>query len=116
VKFPSVPLGADEQLTIAGSGTPAVAHVDGEELTEEILGHLTFESGDTVRDAVAQFNGYNGMKIVVDDATAAKPMRGAFEAIDPLSFAAAVERITGSTAVQESAELLRIGPEEPHRR
>lgn len=116
VKFDSVPLVADEQLTIVGSSTPAVAHVDGDKLTEEVLGRLTFEPGDTVKDAVAQFNGYNGMKIFVDAATAARPMRGSFDAIDPLSFAAAVERITGSAVVQESAERLRIGPEEPQSR
>jgi len=111
--FNEVPLVADDQLTVSGSGAPTVAQVDAERSTERVLGRLNFGPGDTIDDAVAQFNGVNAMQIVVDDATGARPMRGSFDAIDPLSFAHSVERITGSTAVRESSELVRIGPLEP---
>jgi transmembrane sensor len=114
--FEAVPLVANEELTVSGSGGPSVAQVDAERSTERVLGRLTFGPGDTVGGAVKQFNGYNAMQIVVDDATGARPMRGSFDAIDPLSFAAAVERITGSTAVRESSGLVRIEPHEPHGR
>ena len=114
--FPNKHLVTDQQLTISGSGEPIVAHVDGKELTERVLGRLIFKPGYTVKAAAAEFNEVNAMKIVVDDATGARPMRGSFEAIDPFSFADAVERITGSTVVRESPERLRIGPEEPHSR
>jgi transmembrane sensor len=107
---------ADQQLTVSRSGEPAVEHVDGKAFTDRVLGRLIFNSGYTVKAAASEFNEVNAMKIVVDDATGARPMRGSFEAIDPFSFADAVERITGSAAVRESPELLRIGSEEPHSR
>jgi transmembrane sensor len=114
--FASRPLVADQQLTISGSGDVRVAQVNGEESTQWASGRLTFRPGDTVEDAVRQFNDCNAMKIVVDSATGSRPMRGSFEAIDPLSFAAAVERITRSRTVRESSELIRIGPPESHSR
>lgn len=112
--FASVNLSTDEQLTISGSGTPAFAHVNSEELTEWSRGRLIFNPGHTIKAAVDEFNEFNGIKIVVDESTGARPMRGTFEANDPQSFAASVQRITGSTVVQESPKLLRIGPHEPH--
>jgi transmembrane sensor len=114
--FASRPLVADQQLTVSSSGEVSVVQVNGEESTEWAGGRLTFRSGATVEDAVRQFNDCNAMKIVVDDATGARPWRGSFEAIDPLSFAAAVGRITGTPTVRESSELIRIGPPEPHSR
>ena len=111
--FDAMPLVADDELTVSGSGEPTVAQVDAERSTERVLGRLNFGPGDTIEDAVAQFNGVNALQIVVDDATGARPMRGSFDAIDPLSFADSVQRITGSTAVRESSQLVRIGPHEP---
>lgn len=110
-RFASRSLVEDEQLTISGSGEPAVSSVDGEASSEWARGLVVFEPGDTIKDAVAEFNGYNATKIVVDDVTGARPMRGSFDAIDPLSFAAVVERSTGSPVVRESSELVRIGPQ-----
>jgi transmembrane sensor len=111
--FASVSLAANEQLTVSGAQEPAVTQVDAEKSTEWAGGRLTFTPGDTVTDAVGRFNEYNAIKIVVDEATGAKPMRGSFDAIDPLSFAAVVGRSTGSPVVQESSALVRIGPHEP---
>jgi transmembrane sensor len=106
--FASVPLETDQQLTVSVSGAPDVKHVNGERETEYMLGRLTFGEGDTVTKAVETFNRFNAIKIVVDASTGTKPMRGSFDAIDPLSFAAVVERSTGSAVVHESSTLLRI--------
>jgi transmembrane sensor len=105
---------ADQQLTISGSGEPKVAQVNAEQEIEWSRGRLTFDADDTIADAVQQFNRYNAIKIDVDDVTGARPMRGQFDTIDPLSFAAFVHRSTGSPVVRESAELVRIGPDKSH--
>jgi transmembrane sensor len=115
-KFDSVPLVEDQQLTIARSGLPVVAQVDSKQATELWRGRLTFGPGATIKDAVKQFNRYNAIQIAVDEATGARRMRGSFDAIDPFSFAASVKRSTGSPVVQESSELIRIGPHESHSR
>jgi transmembrane sensor len=111
--FASVPLVTDQQLTVSAAGEPLIKHVDGEHETEYMFGRLTFGEGDTVTKAVAKFNRFNAMQIVVDAATGTKPMRGSFDAIDPLSFAAVVERSTGSAVAYESSTLVRIGRREP---
>jgi transmembrane sensor len=111
--FASIPLKTDQQLTVSVAGDPVVKQVNSEQETEYMLGRLTFGDGDTVTKAVAKFNKFNAMQIVVDAATGTKPMRGSFDAIDPLSFAAVVERSTQSAVVRESSTLVRIGRREP---
>lgn len=111
--FPAVPLVVDEKLTISSTGETAVASVDGEESLEWADRRLTFKEGDEVGDAVARFNKYNGIKIVVDDALATRQVRGAFAANDPASFAESVHKRTGASLTKESQRLWRIGPPEP---
>jgi transmembrane sensor len=108
--FESTSLEIDEQLTIAASAAPRRTRVNGELAAEWSRGRISFVDGDTVSYAVAQFNGYNGMQIAVDEGTGARQIRGAFDAMDPLSFAATVERTIGGSVVRESPELLRIKP------
>ena len=111
--FDNVPLVEDQQLTISDAGAPAVNQVDAERERQRAEGKLLFRPGDTVSDATEQFNQFNVIKIDVDPVTGARPMRGSFDAIDPLSFAASVQRVTGSPWVWESSERLRIGSHEP---
>jgi transmembrane sensor len=113
VKFEGVPLVADQQLTVPGSGKPQIAHVDPER--EIDWTHVNLSDGNTVGDAVAQFNGYNDIKIVVDKETSARQMRGRFDAIDPLSFADTVGNTTQASVVRESPELIHIKQSERHR-
>ena len=110
--FASVPLETDQQLTVSVAGEPKVKHVDGERETEYLGGRVTFGEGDTVTTAVNRFNKFNAMQIEVDHATGTRPMRGSFDAIDPMSFAAVVVRSTGSAIEQESSTLVRIGRRE----
>jgi transmembrane sensor len=111
--FTSVSLSADDQLVVSGSATPNVVHVNAEYALE--WERLKFRDGDTVGDAVAKFNEYNATKIVVDERTSERQIRGAFDAIDPLSFVDTVEKTTGASAVRESPELVRIESAERRR-
>ena len=114
VKFERVALTEDWQVTISGSGSPKLERVDSNQAFRRAQGRLNFEVGDTIQDAVDQFNQFNAIQIEVDHATGARQMRGSFDAIDALSFAASVERATGSPMVRESDELVRIGRRESH--
>lgn len=109
-KFQRVSLSIDDQLTVSDSAMPTVAHVDAKLACEWATGRISFIDGDTVGYAAEQFNSYNSIKIIVDEHTAARQIRGTFDAIDPLSFAATVERTTESSVVRESPERVRISP------
>jgi transmembrane sensor len=113
--FAGVPLAADDQLTLSRSGQPKVVHTDAEQELGWERGLLKFVDGDTIGDAVAQFNNFNDIKIAVDKRTSARPMRGRFDAIDPLSFADTVGLTVNASVVRESPELIRIKATE-HRR
>jgi transmembrane sensor len=105
-KFTPVSLAVNDQLTVSGSGATSIARVDAERAMD--WQHVNLSDGDTVGDAVAQFNDYNDLKIVVDEQTSTRQMRGRFEAIDPHSFADTVERMPQFSVVRESPELIRI--------
>lgn len=116
--FTSQSLTADEQWILAGSQPPTMAHVDGEEELDWSRGQLKFRAGDTIGVAAAKFNKHNAIKIVVDEQVSQRQIRGAFDTIDPLSFAASVETTTaadGVSVVRESPQLIRIKRSEPHR-
>ena len=104
-KFETVSLAENDQLTVSGSDT-SLARVDADRALD--WAHVNLSEGDTIGDAVAQFNDYNDIKIVVDEKTSARQMRGRFEAIDPLSFAYTVERTAPASVERESPELIRI--------
>jgi transmembrane sensor len=112
-KFDGVPLVEDQQLTVTRSGKPQIAQVDPER--EIDWTHVNLSDGDTIGDAVAQFNDYNNIKIVVDEETSARQMRGRFDAIDPLSFAETVKQSARVSVVRESPELVRIEQPARHR-
>jgi transmembrane sensor len=113
VKFEGMPLVADQQLVVSASGKPQIAQVNSERETDWT--HVNLSEGNTVGDAVAQFNDYNDIKIVVDDETSSRQMRGRFDAIDPLSFADTVGNTAHAIVVRESPELIHIKQPEHHR-
>jgi transmembrane sensor len=112
-KFEGVPLVEDQQLTVSRSGKQQIAQVDPER--EIDWTHVNLSEGNTVGDAIAQFNDYNDIKIVVDAETSARQMRGRFDAIDPLSFADTVGKTAQASVVRESPELIHIRRPERHR-
>ena len=113
VTFEGVPLVEDQQLIVSAAGKPEIAQVDPER--EIDWSHVYLSEGNTVGDAVAQFNDYNDIKIVVDKETSARQMRGTFDAIDPISFADTVGKAAQASVVRESPELIHIKQPERHR-
>jgi transmembrane sensor len=113
--FQVASLAADDQWTLSGAEEPNFDHVDGKKELDWSYGRLEFGVGDTVGEAAAEFNQYNATKIIVDKATGGRQMRGAFDANDPLSFAYSVRQSTGAAVVQETADLVFIGPRDSHR-
>jgi transmembrane sensor len=70
-------------------------------------GQIVLE-GETLDDAVAQFNRYNARKLVISDASLAEEkLVGQFRATEPLTFADAVATTLGATVV-EDGETIRL--------
>jgi transmembrane sensor len=64
-------------------------------------GQIVLE-GETLDDAVAQFNRYNTRKLVISDPDlASERLVGQFRATEPLTFAGAVAKTLGATVVEE---------------
>jgi transmembrane sensor len=64
-------------------------------------GQIVLE-GETLDDAVAQFNRYNTRKLVISDPDlASEKLVGQFRATEPLTFAGAVAKTLGATVVEE---------------
>jgi transmembrane sensor len=86
---PEIFLTANEQVTISESGgAEAVLVVDSNRALSWADGRLILENR-TVADAVREFNHYNRIQIVVNDAELARrPISGVFNAADPESFVA----------------------------
>src|ERR1700722_67914 len=64
-------------------------------------GQIVLE-GETLDDAVAQFNRYNTRKLVISDASLAEEkLVGQFRATEPLTFADAVATTLGATVIEE---------------
>ncbi len=106
-KFDPVPLDVDEELTMT-QGEPVILTVDAQDSLGWSRGLLIFKAGSQIRDAIAQFNMYNGIQISADAATAGLQWRGVFHANDPVSFAEAVGQMPGRALVRETPERLRI--------
>jgi transmembrane sensor len=107
----SVPLAADEQLRIAKTWpvTPSRINVRSELAWREKL--LMFEPGDTLGDAVKEFNTRNRLQLRLDSRAAALPVRGIFDASDPLTFAQTVDKTSPVAVRRLAADILLISAE-----
>ena len=80
-------------------------------------GELSFQ-GETLKEAVAEFNRYNRRKLKVDDPIVASlQVGGNFQALDVESFVAAVERsfnLTAEVSNDGTLTLKRAGDASPH--
>jgi transmembrane sensor len=87
-------LAANQQVSVARSGSAeSVRTVDSGRELAWADGRLIFENS-SVGDAVRQFNRYNRIQIVVNDADLARrPISGVFSAADPESFAAFIQSV-----------------------
>ena len=72
---------------------------------------LMFQAGDTLADAVEEFNLRNRVQLQLDPRAAALPVRGTFDASDPVAFARTVEQMSTVTVQQLAANTLLIKAE-----
>jgi transmembrane sensor len=107
----SVPIAADQQLRIADAwpATPRQVDVHYELAWRER--QLMFRAGDTLADAVEEFNLRNRIQLRLDPRAAAVPVRGIFDASDPAAFARIMDGIAPVAIARLSPNLLRIQPE-----
>lgn len=101
---PPATISAGESAT-AGAGKVSVRRVSATEVSRQLawqVGELSFQ-GETLNEAVAEFNRYNRRKLKIDDASIGSlQVGGNFQALDVDSFVAALGRSFGIAA--KSAE------------
>jgi transmembrane sensor len=106
----SVPIGADHQLRIVDTWPVTPSRIDVRLALAWRDKQLTFQSGDTLADAVDEFNRRNLVQLQIDPRVANLPVRSTFDASDPVAFAqtidktapVAVRRIAANTLLIES--------------
>lgn len=88
-------LTANQQVTVARSGAAEPTRaVDSGRALAWAEGRLVFESS-SVGDAIREFNRYNRIQIIVNDAKLARrPITGVFSAADPESFVEFIQSVT----------------------
>ena len=100
----SVPIDADYQLRIADTWPVTPTRIDVRYALAWRDGQLMFQPGDTLADAVEEFNLRNRVQLRIDPRAATLPVRGSFPASDPVAFAQAIDKIRPSPC----GELQRI--------
>jgi transmembrane sensor len=107
----SVTIAADQQLRIAGTWPTTPHRVDVRYELAWRERQLMFRPGDTLSDAVEEFNLRNRVQLQLAPRVAAVPVRGSFDASDPVAFARIMEATAPVTVKQLSPDALRIEPE-----
>jgi transmembrane sensor len=99
----SVPIAADYQLRIAGGAWPVTpSRIDVHYALAWREKQLMFKAGDTLADAVGEFNLRNRLQLRLDPRASSLPVRGSFDASDPVAFAQTVDK-TSPVAVRRLA-------------
>lgn len=107
----SVPIVADYQLRVSHRWPWPVAptRVDVQYELAWKDKRLMFQSGDTLADAIEEFNFRNRVKLVLDSGAPGElSVRGNFDASDPRSFAATMDRIPTIRVVEVSSNVVRM--------
>jgi transmembrane sensor len=107
----SVPIATDQQLRIADTWPTMPHHVDVRYELAWRERQLMFRPGDTLSDAVEEFNLRNRIQLQLDPRVAGVPVRGSFDASDPLAFARIMDGTAPVTLERLSPDSLRIEPE-----
>jgi transmembrane sensor len=104
----SVRIAANQQLRISDTwpATPRQVDVRYELAWRER--QLMFRAGDTLADAVEEFNLRNRIQLQLDPRAAALPVRGSFDASDPVAFARTMDGTAPVAMEQLSPDSLRI--------
>jgi ferric-dicitrate binding protein FerR (iron transport regulator) len=70
-----------------------------------------FKAGDTLADAVDEFNLRNRVQLQLDQRAASLPVRGSFDASDPVAFAQTVDKTSPVVVRRLAADTLQINAE-----
>lgn len=103
-------LTADQQVTVPSRGAAEpVQKVDSQRALAWAEGRLIFQN-DELGKVIAEFNRYNRVQLAVaDDALAAKPVSGVFNASDPEAFIAFLQSVTAVEIVRDGDRSITIG-------
>lgn len=82
-----MPIVADQQVRIRDAWPVAPTQIDVRYALAWRARQLMFGPGDTLADAVEEFNLRNRLQLRLDPSAAALPVRGSFDASDPVAFA-----------------------------
>lgn len=106
---PEIFLVANEQVTIAASGSAEpVQAVNSERVLAWAQGKLIFDDA-SVENAVAEFNRYNRIQLSIQDpALAQRRISGVFNAADPESFVAFLQSVTSVNVSRDEVAGIRI--------
>lgn len=109
----SVPIGADQQLRITDADEWPVtpSSIDVRYALAWRDGQLMFKNGDTLADAVREFNLRNRVQLRIHPRAAALPVRGSFPASDPVAFAQTIDKGSPVAVRRIAADTLLIQPE-----
>ncbi|HKR34222.1 MAG TPA: FecR domain-containing protein [Steroidobacteraceae bacterium] len=104
----SVRIVADQQLRIAGTWPVTPSRVDVRYELAWRERQLMFRFGDTLADAVEEFNLRNRVQLRLDPSAAALPVRGNFDASDPVAFAQIMDGMSSIAVARLAPDLLLI--------
>jgi transmembrane sensor len=107
----SVRIVADQQLRIADTWPVTPSEVDVRYELAWRDRQLMFRSGDTLANAVEEFNLRNRVQLRLDPSAAALPVRGSFDASDPVAFAQTMDGTSPVAVERLSPDLLLIKAE-----
>jgi transmembrane sensor len=107
----SVPIGADHQLRIVDTWPVTPSRIDVRSALAWRDQQLTFQSGDTLADAVDEFNLRNRVQLQIDPRVANLPVRSTFDAADPVAFAHTIDKTSPVAVRRIAANTLLIQPE-----
>jgi transmembrane sensor len=99
----TVPISADYQLRITDSWPVTPSRIDVRYALAWRERQLMFKAGDTLADAVEEFNLRNKVQLRLDPRARSLPVRGSFDASDPVAFARTVDKTSPVVAVRRLA-------------
>ena len=98
-----MPISADYQLRIAGTWPVMPSRIDVRYALAWRERQLMFKAGDTLADAVEEFNLRNKVQLRLEPRVRSLPVRGSFDASDPVAFARTVDKTSPVVAVRRLA-------------
>ncbi len=107
----SVPITADQQLRITNTWPVTPSRIDVSYELAWLERQLRFGAGDTLADAVEEFNLRNRVQLQLDPRAESLPVRGTFDAADPVTFALHIDKISPVAVRRLAANTLLLSAE-----